>query len=198
MESINTRASAIEQTDTTTWFRASTNDIDRHGTIVEPRGIDTTNYSANPVFMWGHDAYGSGGGPPDLQNVLGRVIDYRKDDSAFEIEVEWASHDRASMARDLVRAGFLSAVSVGFIPDAESMSTRSIEGSEVPVYNRTELVEVSLVPVPSNPNAIALARSIRLPVFSQHASPPEGADAEAFRDATRSLLAIESLRRSIR
>jgi HK97 family phage major capsid protein len=86
MDSINTRAAAIEQTDTTTWFRASTNDIDRHGTIVEPRGIDTANYSANPVFMWGHDAYGSGGGPPDLENVLGRVIDYRKDDSAFDIE----------------------------------------------------------------------------------------------------------------
>ena len=197
MDPINTRAAAIEQTDTTTWFRASTNDIDRHGTIVEPRGIDTENYSANPVFMWGHDAYGSGGGPPDLENVLGRVIDYRKDDSAFDIEVEWASHDRASMARDLVRAGFLSAVSVGFIPDPDSMTTRAIEGTEVPVYNRTELVEVSLVPVPSNPNAIALARSIRLPVFSQP-SPSSGVDSEAFRDATRSLLACESLRRSIR
>jgi HK97 family phage prohead protease len=198
MDSINTRAAAIEQTETTTWFRASTNDIDRHGTIVEPRGIDTANYSANPVFMWGHDAYGSGGGPPDLENVLGRVIDYRKDDSAFDIEVEWAEHDRAVMARDLVRAGFLSAVSVGFIPDPDSMTTRSIEGSEVPVYNRTELVEVSLVPVPSNPNAIALARSIRLPIFSKHASPHNSADAEAFRDATRSLLACESVRRSIR
>jgi HK97 family phage prohead protease len=197
MDSINTRAAAIEQTDTTTWFRASTNDIDRHGTIVEPRGIDTANYSANPVFMWGHDAYGSGGGPPDLENVLGRVIDYRKDDNAFDIEVEWAEHDRAVMARDLVRAGFLSAVSVGFIPDADSMTTRAIEGTEVPVYNRTELVEVSLVPVPSNPNAIALARSIRLPVFPQP-SPSSGVDSEAFRDATRSLLACESLRRSIR
>ena len=129
MDSINTRAAAIEQTDTTTWFRASTNDIDRHGTIVEPRGIDTANYSANPVFMWGHDAYGSGGGPPDLENVLGRVIDYRKDDSAFDIEVEWAEHDRAVMARDLVRTGFLSAVSVGFIPDPDSLTTRAIEGS---------------------------------------------------------------------
>ena len=101
------------------------------------------------------------------------------------------------MARDLVRAGFLSAVSVGFIPDADSMTTRAIEGTDVPVYNRTELVEVSLVLVPSNPNAIALARSIRLPVFSQP-SPSSDADSEAFRDATRSLLACESLRRSIR
>jgi hypothetical protein len=185
VETINTRASALEQTDGTTWFRASTNDVDRHGTIVEPRGIDTTNFRTNPVFMWGHDAYGSGGGPPELANVLGRVVNYRQDANAFDIEVEWADHDRAIMARDLVRAGFLSAVSVGF------------EGAEIPVYNRTELVEVSLVPVPSNPNAIALARSLKLPVFSQ-ASPPDGADFEALRDATRDMLAVESLRRSIR
>jgi HK97 family phage prohead protease len=197
VKTINTRASALEQTDGTTWFRASTNDVDRHGTIVEPRGIDTTNFRTNPVFMWGHDAYGSGGGPPELANVLGRVVDYRQDANAFDIEVEWADHDRAVMARDLVRAGFLSAVSVGFIPDADSMTTRSIEGAEIPVYNRTELVEVSLVPVPSNPNAIALARSLKLPVFSQ-ASPPDGADFEALRDATRDMLAVESLRRSIR
>lgn len=197
METINTRASAIEQTESTSWFRASTNDVDRHGTIVEPRGIDTTHFRTNPVFMWGHDAYGSSGAAPDLENVLGRVVNYRQDPTAFDIEVEWAEHDRAVMARDLVRAGFLSAVSVGFIPDPDSVGTRSVEGAEVPVYNRTELVEVSLVPVPSNPNAIALARSIKLPVFSQP-SPPEGADVEALRDATRNMLALEGLRRSIR
>ena len=193
MTEIQTDARALEDDGNLSWFRASTNDIDRHGTIVEPRGIETTNFSANPVFMWGHDAYGSGSGPPDLENVLGKVADYRKSDDAFDIGVEWAEHDRARMARDLVRSGFLSAVSVGFIPDAESVTTRSVEGSEVPVYNRTELVEVSLVPVPSNPHAIALMRSLRLPVFSQP-SPPPGADSDALREQTRNALAVERFR----
>ena len=188
---INQRASALDSEDSSlSWFRASTNDVDRHGTIIEPRGIDTENFSANPVFMWGHDAYGDSG-PPDLENVLGRVAEYKSTDQAFDIGVEWASHDRATMARDLVRAGFLSAVSVGFIPDAESMSTRSVNGSDVPVYERTELVEVSLVPVPSNPNAIALMRGLRLPVFSQPSPSDSEADAEGLRAAMRDMLVLE-------
>jgi len=197
MTTMNTSARAIESDELDlSWFRASTNDIDRHGTIVEPRGIDTSNYSSNPVFMWGHDAYG-GEGPPDLENVLGRVVEFKATDEAFDIGVDWATHDRAVMARDLVRSGFLSAVSVGFIPDASQMSTRSVEGVEVPVYQRTELVEVSLVPVPSNPSAIALARSFRLPE-STSTSPPEGADIEVLRDAIRDHFALEAIRAEIR
>ena len=198
MTEIQTSARALEDDGGLSWFRASTNDIDRHGTIVEPRGIDTSNFVANPVFMWGHDAYGTGTNPPDLENVLGRVSDFRQGDDAFDIGVEWAEHDRARMARDLVRAGFLSAVSVGFIPDMESMTTRSVDGGDdVPVYNRTELVEVSLVPVPSNPHAIALMRSLRLPIISQP-SPSSDADSDALRDATRNAIAVERFRRFLR
>lgn len=189
------RASDDSESDLS-WFRASTADIDRHGTIVEPRGIDTENFSANPVFMWGHDAYG-GNNPPELKNVLGKVTEYRKSDEAFDIGVEWADHERAVMARDLVRSGFLSAVSVGFIPDAESISTRSIDGADIPVYERTELVEVSLVPVPSNPHAVALMRSMRLPIFS-NPSPHSCADSDGLREQTRNLLAVERIRRDLR
>jgi HK97 family phage prohead protease len=176
------------------WFRASTNELDRHGTIVEPRGIDTVNFSHNPIFMWGHDAYG-GHSPPDLENVLGRVVDFKTTDTEFDVGVRWASHERAEMARDLVRSGFLSAVSVGFIPDPASVTTRSIDGDEVPVYERTELVEVSLVPVPSNPAAVAIMRSMQLPEISQDPSPSEeDADSEGLRDRIRSILGMERIR----
>jgi len=33
----------------------STNDIDRHGEIVDIEGIDIKNYEKNPVVMWAHD-----------------------------------------------------------------------------------------------------------------------------------------------
>ena len=194
---LNASARAVEEEGAVSWFRASTNDLDRHGTIVEPRGIDTKNFENNPVFMWGHDAYGDAS-PPDIENVLGRVVDFRTTNDAFDIGVEWADHDRAVMARDLVRSGFLSAVSVGFIPDSEAMTTRSIDGADVPVYQRTELVEVSLVPVPSNPNAIALMRSLRLPVFSQTSPPDGGADSEVFKRSVRTLLDAERFRSALR
>jgi HK97 family phage prohead protease len=191
--SINAAARAVEEEGSLSWFRASTNDLDRHGTIVEPRGIDTENFEQNPVFMWGHDAYGDVA-PPDLENVLGRVVDFRTTNDAFDIGVEWAQHDRAIMARDLVRAGFLSAVSVGFIPDPEEMTTRSVDGADIPVYQRTELVEVSLVPVPSNPNAVALMRSLRLPVCSQPSPSDKDADPEGVRKALRAMLQAERFR----
>ena len=197
MNEMKAAARIVEGEGDLSWFRASTNDLDRHGTIVEPRGIDTRNFQNNPVFMWGHDAYGDAT-PPDLENVLGRVADFKSTDDAFDIGVEWADHDRAVMARDLVRAGFLSAVSVGFIPDSEGMTTRSVDGVDVPVYQRTELVEVSLVPVPSNPNAIALMRSLRLPVFSQPSPPTSGADSEGLRGSVQTLLDAERLRVAIR
>ena len=197
MTSNKATARAVEirsdENDQLTWFRASTADVDRHGTIIEPAGIDTANFESNPVFAWGHDAYDA----PDIENVLGRVAEYRRSDEAFDIGVEWAPHDRAQMARNLVKAGFLSAVSVGFIPDESAISTRSVGDYEVPVFERTELVEVSLVPVPSNPQAVALMRSLRLPIFSQ-GSPSMDADSDALRDATKVLLAFERLRRAAR
>ncbi len=201
MDPIKTAARAIEteNEDGLSWFRASTSDLDRHGTIIEPRGINTDNFVSNPVFMWGHDAYGSGDGPPDLENVLGRVVDFNRSDEAFDVAVEWADHDRAVMARDLVRSGFLSAVSVGFIPDPDGMTTRSIDGNEIPVYERTELVEVSLVPVPSNPAAIAIMRSLKLPVFSTELSPSDkDADSESLRDNIRALLDVERFRSELK
>lgn len=200
MDKINTAARAVEteSEEGLSWFRASTSDLDRHGTIVEPRGIDTANFTSNPVFMWGHDAYGSGDGPPDLENVLGRVVDFRRTDEAFDIGVEWAGHERALMARDLVRSGFLSAVSVGFIPDPEGMATRSIDGNDIPVYERTELVEVSLVPVPSNPAAIALMRSLKLPIISEHSPSDKDADSECLRDNIRVMLDAERIRSELK
>ena len=200
MDTILTTARAVEaeNEDGLSWFRASTNDLDRHGTIIEPRGIQTENFVSNPVFMWGHDAYGSGDGPPDLENVLGRVVDFNRSDEAFDVAVEWADHDRAVMARDLVRSGFLSAVSVGFIPDADGMTTRSIDGAEIPVYERTELVEVSLVPVPSNPAAVAIMRSLKLPIISQHSPSEQDADTECLRDNIRAMLDAERFRSELK
>ena len=165
-----------EGSDDVTWFRASTNDVDRHGTIINPMGIRTDNYDRNPVFVWGHDAYG-GNGPPALENVLGRVVEYTKNDNAFDIGVRWATeaeNPRASMARNMVKGGILNAVSIGFIPNQEKMVTKDVDGIDIPVYEETELVEVSLVTVPANPNAVALVRSLQ----SFMPSPATTADAD--------------------
>ena len=146
-------------------FRASTPAVDRHGTIVRPEGIRTEKFAKNPVFLWGHDGYG-GLVPPDPESVIGRVVAWEKSPEAFDVDVEFAPAEvnpRAEMAFRLVKAGFLNAVSIGFLPLRWHEERVPGEGGaeEVRVvYDEVELLEVSLVPVPSNPEAVALARDI--------------------------------------
>ncbi|WP_162141005.1 HK97 family phage prohead protease [Fodinicurvata sediminis] len=66
---------------------------------------------------------------------------------------------RAEQALRLVRAGFLQAVSVGFLP-LKSHQEEAPGGRSITVFDAVELLEVSLVPVPSNPQALALLRAL--------------------------------------
>lgn len=148
--------------DRTVVFRASTPAVDRHGTIVRPEGIRTEKFAANPIFVWAHDAYG-GWETPSPESVIGRVVSWDRSPEAFDITVEFAPEEanpKAEQALRLVKAGFLNAVSIGFVPlkyheekESESEPTRL-------VYDEVELLEVSLVPIPSNPEAVALIRSM--------------------------------------
>ena len=168
-------------------FRASTPALDRHGSRILPQGIRTEAFERNPVFLWGHDGYGR----PDPQAVIGRVIRHRKSAQAFDIEVEFApeaANPRAEQALRLVRAGFLSAVSIGFVP-LRSHEERLPGGKTVLVYDEVELLEVSLVPIPSNPEALALVRELAAAVGAPFAAAPGPARAlrGAFRHAGATL-----------
>jgi HK97 family phage prohead protease len=143
-------------------FRASTPSVDRHGTRIIPMGIDTTQFDANPVFLWGHDGYGGVIGPSSLSSVIGRVVSHRKTESAFDIDVEFAPPDvneTADQALRLVRSGFLNAVSIGFSP-RKWHEERIDDGRQITVFDEVDLLEVSLVPIPSNPDAVALTRHL--------------------------------------
>jgi len=146
-------------------FRASTPAVDRHGTIVRPEGINTEKFAKNPIFAWAHDAYG-GWTTPDPESIIGKVVSWQKSPEAFDIEVEFVPEEvnpRAEQALKLVRSGFLNAVSIGFIPvrwhEETYVDENGLEQNRT-VYDEVELLEVSLVPIPSNPEAIALARDI--------------------------------------
>jgi len=142
-------------------FVAATAAVDRHGTVILPQGIRTDAFVRNPVFLWGHDGYGGPGMPSGLGHVLGRVVALRASPEAFEVEAEFAPAEvnpLAEQALRLGRAGFLSAVSIGFLPLESRAETR--EGRMVTVFTAVDLLEVSLVPVPSNPEALALLRAV--------------------------------------
>jgi HK97 family phage prohead protease len=145
-------------------FRASTPRVDRHGTKILSEGIDTTEFDRNPIFAWGHDAVGGGifGGAPDMDHVIGRVVSHSKTAQAFDIDVEFVPAEvnaKAERAFQLVKKGFLNAVSIGFIPMKWHDEGEDSGRGAMRIYDAVSLLEVSLVPVPSNADCVAIARS---------------------------------------
>lgn len=148
-------------------FRSSTPDLDRHGTRVLPMGIQTENYDRNPIFLWGHDGYGGLVGGPSIESVIGRTIGHQKSREAFDHDVEFVPADvnpKAEMALRLVQLDFLGPTSIGFEPKRfhEEAQQRGAapDAPPVVVFDEVDLLEVSLVPIPSNPHAQALARAM--------------------------------------
>ena len=149
-------------------FRASTDAIDRHKSIVIQKGINFKNFSG--AFLWGHDSFkGMFGGGPEIKNNLGKVVAKKrtkfmrgsKPAEATDIEVKFSeANPFAVMAEGMVREGVLGNTSIAFIPDANHMRTEVIKKQEVRIFDKVELLEISLVPVPSNPEAQALVRSM--------------------------------------
>ena len=62
------------------------------------------------------------------------------------------------MAEGMVREGILGMTSIGFIPKKDHAVTVGEE--TIKVFDEIELLEISLVPVPANPEAQALVRSM--------------------------------------
>jgi HK97 family phage prohead protease len=131
-------------------FVFSDGSVDRHGDTVDAKGWDISNYQkGGGPLLWAHD-YQT---PP-----VGKVNSLFLGDLRLSGEVEFTPRGMSEfndMIRDMVSGGFLSATSVGFSPkDYEYNEERG--GFD---FKAQELLEISIVPVPANPNALIEARS---------------------------------------
>lgn len=128
-------------------FTGSTDTEDRYGTIIDPRGWDTAAYERNPVVLFAHkyDA------PP-----VGKTISLTKTRTALRFKVEFATFDPfGRQIYELVKQGFLSGVSVGFLPQSlEPYESTTVPRGDNVRYTRAELLELSIVPVPANRDAL--------------------------------------------
>ena len=126
-------------------FVFSTDAVDRQGDIVE-QVWQLDSFRANPVVLFAHNS---------REFPIGRakrvVVERVGGHDALVGTIEFATHERAEQAWKLVRDGFLATVSVGFIP--HTVKTKTVDDRTVFVLGDNELVEVSVVPVPANPEA---------------------------------------------
>lgn len=141
-----TKASSIDESKFTATFVISDESVDRQGEIIKQDGWDFKNYLNNPVVLFGHDSY-------DLP--IGKTIDIKVEDGKTLATIEFAAaiYDKAATVFNMVKAGILNTVSVGFI------NKEYLDGEDYDNYvlTKNELLEISIVPVPANPNAIVLA-----------------------------------------
>jgi HK97 family phage prohead protease len=125
----------------------STPGSDRVGDIMEPMGCDLKAYRRNPVVLLNHDR---------TKPIGTAVVEIKSD--RVEATITFAPAgvcDEADEACSMAKAGVLNAVSPGFIIKEAS----PIKGGGAHIKS-WELLEISLVTVPANPDAVVTQRSL--------------------------------------
>ena len=140
--------------DGTTKVIASTPSVDRYGDVVAP-DWKLERFAANPVVVWSHD-YNL---PP-----VGKVTDLSMDGDSLIASIKWDDSEPGSLGATVsrqFREGFLSAVSVGFAPTKstprqELPEDHPASGKSGQYLTGNELLEISAVSIPANPEAVAI------------------------------------------
>lgn len=152
----------VEESRTIT-FTASTPAKDRHGTILNIEGWTIEKFNQNPIIGYQHNVYGDDWfNKPDPDSVIGKGRAYVEGNSLM-VDVTFEPKEINEQAEKIFRKvlfGTLKAVSVGFLP-TDSPVGRWGEGEEARdgknptfYYGKRDLLEVSLVNIPSNAEAL--------------------------------------------
>lgn len=167
-------------------FVASDESVDRYGDIILADGWQLENFRRNPTFLFMHN----------YTLPLGTVSKIGVEGKRLMATVKFAAaglSTRIDEAWRLAKAGILRAVSVGFtVPDDESWEyIRDDQNDQVTGirFLKSELLELSLVSVPANPNALAVARALGVSERSIRSALPLDASVRARHIATRQRIA---------
>jgi HK97 family phage prohead protease len=154
-----------DENDRTLTFVASDGTRDSSHTVLNVDGWDLDRFNKNGVIGYQHKVYGGWMDDSNPDNVIGKGNAYVKDKKLM-VDVEFEPADLNPLAEKIYRKllfGSLNAVSVGFRDLGGGSWGRGLEGpgedNETYYYKKQELLEVSVVNIPANPNA--LKRSIK-------------------------------------
>ena len=141
---------------------ASTSVIDRQGESIDQSGWELDNFLKNPVMLWAHN-YG--------ELPVGVAEQVEVNDTGLVIKGRFAdgkANPKAEQIRLLYEDEILKTVSVGFIPKERNGN----------IITKAELLEVSFVPVPANPEALslALAKGFDASLFDEKGTPDDDED----------------------
>ncbi len=115
-------------------------------------GVRLKRFRSNPVVLDTHNRFESGA-------VIGKAK-VQTEGKELVAEITFAETERAETIWQLVKTGFIRALSVGFIPDpakTKKLGPDDIDGDIVgpaTIIRQWELIEISVVPVPADRDAL--------------------------------------------
>lgn len=130
-------------------FVFNTEDVGRDGHIVRNSGIQADNFRSNPVILFCHD---------DKSPPVGRAVNLAIGNSESRVTVQFTPRDLypfGATVGELVKARYLNAVSESWNP----IKYKLRPGGDGVDFLEVDLLEISIVPIPALPQAIATARS---------------------------------------
>jgi len=136
-------------------FAISSEAVDRDRDVISLGGWKTASYRANPIVLWAHMSRDLPVARSEREWVEGGKL---------LSEAVWPEKDAypfADTVAALLKGGFLNATSVGFVP----MTWSYDEQRRGYNFTEAELLEYSIVPIPSNPDALVQARSAGIDVL---------------------------------
>lgn len=140
-------------------FVASDDSVDSYKTVLPVDKWDLRRYQKNGIVGYMHDVYGdSWTKSADPDDVIGKGVAYVEDGKLL-IRITFEPKELNEKADKIFRKiqfGTLNAVSVGFNPTRRGHMGDPEKGEQEGVYYYAgqELLEVSVVNIPSNPNAL--------------------------------------------
>ena len=146
---MNNLKAYIEKKDSKSYtFIVSSEAIDRTGDIVKVDGIDYKNYMKNPVVLFQHERSGKNGTYP-----IGKTKRMWKENGKLKAEVELHEDtETARTVKGLIDKGMLNAASIGF--RGVKREFKDVDGQQIRIFTKSELLEWSIVDVPANQDAI--------------------------------------------
>ncbi len=129
----------------------SSNAVDRMGEVIDQSGWVLDNYQKNPVILWGHNVREERPPIGKALKVWLQGAQARTKKLMFTVQFDLQDDFAAGIYRK-VKDGFINTVSVGFMPLEREDNT----------FTKSELLELSFVPVPANPEALVQLRSAGL------------------------------------
>lgn len=138
-----TQIKSFEDEERVIVMTGSTEDADRVGDVIKMSGVDLTNYKKNPVILFNHD----------YDKIIGKALDVSIVDSKLVFKIQFADTSLGKEVYYLLKHGYMNASSIGFV--GKEYEPNDFGGL---TFTKVEILELSIVSVPCNPNALVQLR----------------------------------------